>query len=259
LIAKKNRIIENKDTFFSERGNIKLPATAIGKNSSQIIYGMQAGISIAIGYMPIALTFGLLAKATGLTVTETFLMSLLVFAGASQYIALNLLALGTGAFEIVLTTFIVNIRHFLMSASLTEKIEDAPKPIRALFSFGITDETFSVVATKDGKISASFLFGVISVSYGSWVINSVIGHLIGSSLPSTLQESMGIALYAMFVGLLVPSLKKQRKVVYLAGLAAVLNIVFYQVIDPGWAIVSATLLSSVLVELLTVRKEKQDG
>lgn len=209
--------------------------------------------------MPIALTFGLLAKATGITVTETFLMSLLVFAGASQYIALSLISLGTGAFEIVLTTFIVNIRHFLMSASLYEKLEDAPKPIKAIYSFGITDETFSVVATREGKISTGFMFGVISVSYGSWVINSVIGYLIGSSLPSTLQESMGIALYAMFIALLVPSLKKQRKVLYLAGLAAVLNSIFYLFIAPGWAIVSSTLLSAVLVEVIVGRKVKQHG
>jgi 4-azaleucine resistance transporter AzlC len=233
--------------------------TAIDKKSPQLFFGMQAGISIAIGYMPIALTFGLLAKTTGLTVMETFLMSLLVFAGASQYISLSLLALGTGAFEIVLTTFIVNIRHFLMSASLNEKVEAAPKFIKALYSFGITDETFSVAATKEGKITTGFLFGLISVSYGSWVIFSGIGHVIGSSLPTTLQESMGIALYAMFVGLLVPSIKKHRKVIYLAGLAGLLNTIFIQFMAIGWAIVSATIVSSIVIELLVRSKEEQGG
>jgi 4-azaleucine resistance transporter AzlC len=233
--------------------------SAIEKKSPQLIFGMQAGISIAIGYMPIALTFGLLAKTTGLTVMETFLMSLLVFAGASQYISLSLLALGTGAFEIVLTTFIVNIRHFLMSASLNERVEVAPKFIKALYSFGITDETFSVAATKEGKITTGFLFGLISVSYGSWVIFSGIGHAIGSSLPTTLQESMGIALYAMFVGLLVPSIKKHRKVIYLAGLAGLLNTLFIQFMATGWAIVSATIVSSIVVELLVRSKEEQGG
>jgi 4-azaleucine resistance transporter AzlC len=234
--------------------------TAIEEKSPKVLIGMQAGLSIAIGYMPIALTFGLLAKTTGLTVMETFMMSILVFAGASQYIALSLLALGTGAFEIVLTTFIVNIRHFLMSASLNEKVEEAPKYIKAIYSFGITDETFSVAATKDGKISTGFLFGLISVSYGSWVIFSGVGHVIGSSLPSTLQESMGIALYAMFVGLLVPSIKQHRKVIYLAGLAGLLNTVFIQIMPTGWAIVSATIISSFVVELLVGKKgEQQSG
>ncbi|TFI48987.1 branched-chain amino acid ABC transporter permease, partial [Diaphorobacter sp. DS2] len=85
---------------------------AVGKPSGEVRKGVQSGISIAIGYAPIALTFGLLAKTTGLTIGETVLMSLLVFAGAAQYISLSLLTLGTGIFEIVLTTFIVNIRHF---------------------------------------------------------------------------------------------------------------------------------------------------
>ncbi|KAA0547687.1 AzlC family ABC transporter permease [Bacillus sp. BGMRC 2118] len=221
--------------------------------------GVQAGISIAIGYMPIALTFGLLAKTTGLTVGETFLMSLLVFAGASQYIALSLIAAGTGAFEIVLTTFIVNIRHFLMSASLNEKVEEAPRIFKAIYAFGITDETFSVAATKEGKLATGFLFGLVSVSYGSWVVFSGVGHVIGSSLPSTLQESMGIALYAMFVGLLVPSIKKHQKVLYLAALAGFLNFVFVLFMAKGWAIVAATLISSVVIEVVTMKKGEQHG
>ena len=85
---------------------------------------MKAGIGIGIGYFPVALTFGLLAKATDLNVMETLLMSMIVFAGAAQYIALSLISLGTGMFEIILTTFIVNIRHFLLSASLNEKAAD---------------------------------------------------------------------------------------------------------------------------------------
>lgn len=229
------------------------------RKSPQVIVGIQAGISIAIGYMPIALTFGLLAKTTGLTVGETFLMSLLVFAGASQYIALSLIAAGTGAFEIVLTTFIVNIRHFLMSASLNEKVESAPKFAKAIYAFGITDETFSVAATKEGRLTTGFLFGLVTVSYGSWVVFSGVGHVIGSSLPSTLQESMGIALYAMFVGLLVPSIKKHRKVLYLAAFAGILNSVFVLFMAKGWAIVVATLISSVVIELIETKKGEQSG
>ncbi|WP_430392860.1 AzlC family ABC transporter permease [Bacillus suaedaesalsae] len=236
-----------------------MATSAIERKSPQLVMGVQAGVSIAIGYMPIALTFGLLAKTTVLTVGETFLMSLLVFAGASQYIALSLIAAGTGAFEIVLTTFIVNIRHFLMSASLNEKVETAPKFLKAIYAFGITDETFSVAAIKEGKLTTGFLFGLVTVSYGSWVVFSGVGHVIGSSLPATLQESMGIALYAMFVGLLVPSIKKHQKVLYLAALAGVLNFIFVIFMAKGWAIVAATLISSVVVELIVMKKGEQRG
>jgi predicted branched-subunit amino acid permease len=96
------------------------------------------------------------------------------------------------------------------------------------------------------------MFGVIFISYSSWVVSSGIGHAIGSSLPASLQESMAVALYAMFVGLLVPSFKKHRKVVVLAGIAAMLNTIFTLVlgIAPGWSIVMATLVSAVGVEII---------
>ncbi|MED4924900.1 AzlC family ABC transporter permease [Geobacillus sp. WSUCF-018B] len=221
--------------------------------------GVQAGVAIAIGYTPIALAFGLLAKTTGLTLGETVLMSLVVFAGASQYIALSLIAAGTGALEIVLTTFILNIRHFLMSASLSEKAEPDAFWKKALYAFGITDETFSVAAMKEGTVNASYMFGLIAMAYGSWVVNSGIGHAVGASLPESLQESMAIALYAMFIGLLVPALKKQRKIVWLAGLSALFNSIgtFVLHLSKGWSIVLATLLSAVIVQWLA--KEGGNG
>ncbi|SDN13323.1 4-azaleucine resistance probable transporter AzlC [Bacillus sp. OK048] len=234
---------------------------AIGKESSEFKKGLQAGISIGIGYFPIALTFGLLAKTTGLSIYESVLMSMIVFAGASQYISLSLIAYGTGIVEIILTTFIVNIRHFLMSTSLNEKSEDDDLSKKMIYSFGITDETFSVVATKEGTVTTGFMFGVNLVAYSSWVIFTGIGHLIGASLPQTLQESMGVALYAMFIGLLVPSLQKSVKVLYLATLAAIFNSIFTLggIIAQGWAIVISTILSAVIIELIEVVKAKHWG
>ena len=227
--------------------------SVIAKKQSAFKNGLQDGLSIAIGYLPVAITFGLLSKSTGLSLGETVLMSILVYAGAAQYISLNLIALGTSPIAIIITTFIVNIRHFLMTASLNEKVEKDHPLIKALYAFGITDETFSVAATKEGKMSSSYMFGLTLIAYGSWVINSGIGHFVGQSLPEVLRESMAIALYAMFIGLLVPSLKRQRKIIILAGFAAILNSIFSYIIPPewsGWAIVSATLLSAIGIELL---------
>jgi len=234
---------------------------ALGKEVSEFKKGLQAGISIGVGYFPIALTFGLLAKTSGLTIYETVLMSLIVFAGASQYISLSLIAYGTGIFEIVLTTFIVNIRHFLMSTSLNEKVEEDHLACKLFYSFGITDETFSVASTKEGHVTTGYMFGVITISYSSWVIFSGVGHLIGASLPQTLQESMGVALYAMFIGLLVPSMKKNVKVISLAILAAAFNSIFTlgHMMAQGWAIVTATILSAVMIEIVETFKSRQRG
>lgn len=234
---------------------------ALGKTTSEFKKGIQSGLSIAIGYFPIALAFGFLAKTTGLSIGETLLMSFIVYAGASQYMALSLISLGTGALEIILTTFIVNIRHFLFSASLNEKAEEELPFIKATYAFGITDETFSVAAMKEGSVSTGYMFGLNLIAYLSWGVCSGIGHLIGASLPNTLQESMSVALYAMFVGLLVPSMKRGMKVVFLAVIAAVFNTIFTltEVLSSGWAIVTSTLLSAILVELVIQVREKQRG
>ncbi|MFD1031214.1 AzlC family ABC transporter permease [Metaplanococcus flavidus] len=216
--------------------------------------GLKAGISIAIGYFPVALTFGLLAKTTGLSLLEATAMSIFVFAGAAQYISLSLITAGVGPAVIILNTFIVNIRHFLMTASLNEKMQPDARWKKALYAFGITDESFSVLAIqKEDNLRTSFAAGVIVISYGSWVIFTALGHLIGANLPEFLQAAMSIALYALFVGLLVPSLRGNRKVLSLAAIAALFNSIFYFTgwLTTGWAILVSTLASAIIIELIS--------
>ncbi|KFZ42244.1 branched-chain amino acid ABC transporter permease [Anoxybacillus flavithermus] len=221
-------------------------------------HGVKSGVAIAIGYAPVALTFGLLAKSTGLSIVETTLMSMIVFAGAAQYISLNLISLGTGTFEIIVTTFILNIRHFLMSASLNEKAERDALWKKALYAFGITDETFSVAAMKEGTVSASYMFGLIFISYSSWVVNSAIGHVVGAYLPENVQLSLSVALYAMFVGLLVPAVKTERKALWLAVCSGAINcmLLLWLHVPKGWAIVIATIMSSMFIQWI-VEKGKE--
>ncbi len=222
---------------------------SVANNYSGFVDGLKGGISIAVGYMPVALTFGLLARTTGLTLYEAVLMSVLVFAGAAQYITLSLIAIGTGAFEIIFTIFIVNIRHLLMSASINEKVEEDTPWKKAVYAFGITDETFTVSATKAGKLTTGYMFGLCFISYSSWVLFTGGGYIAGATLPGVVQQGMSVALYAMFIGLLIPSAKKSRKVLFLAGLAALFNsLLTFAQFSTGWAIVLATLLSSILVE-----------
>ncbi|MEK4023993.1 MULTISPECIES: AzlC family ABC transporter permease [Sporosarcina] len=220
--------------------------------------GLKAGSSIAIGYFPVALTFGLLAKTTGLSMIEATAMSLIVYAGASQYMALSLIATGVAPWLVVMNTFIVNIRHFLMTASLSEKVEPAPKWMKAIYAFGITDESFSVLSTQKGKITTAFAFGVASIAYGSWVFFTAVGHVIGANLPQFLQNAMSVALYAMFIGLLVPSMKGNRKVVLLAAIGAAIHCVLYygNLLSTGWSILVATLGSAIFVEIIYVKNNQ---
>lgn len=226
--------------------------------NTTFFHGLKAGSSIAIGYFPVALTFGLLAKTTGLSILQATAMSLFVYAGAAQYMALSLLATGVAPWLIVTNTFIVNIRHFLMTASLSEKVEPAPKWKKAVYAFGITDETFSVLATQNRQITTAFAFGVALIAYSSWVIFTAVGHVIGANLPEFLQKAMSVALYAMFIGLLVPSMKGNRKVVLLAAIAAGIHCLLYyfHLLSTGWSILVATLASAIFVEILYVKSNK---
>ena len=224
-----------------------------------LVIGLKAGISIAIGYFPVALTFGLLAKTTGLSIWEATAMSIFVYAGAAQYMSLTLISKGVDPILIVLNTFVVNIRHFLMTAALNEKMQSEKRWIKGIYAFGITDESFSVLATqKDKKIATPFAFGVALIAYSSWVVFTAVGHVIGANLPVFLQAAMSIALYAMFVGLLVPSMRGNRKVVMLALLAAMINGLFYwtQLLSTGWSILVATLASSIFIEIIYAKRGK---
>ena len=226
--------------------------TATKKEASQWKKGFQAGLPIAIGYMPIAMAYGFIAKSTGLSFLETIFMSAFVYAGASQYMALDMIAKGIGMIEIVLTTFIVNIRHLLMSAALNEKTEKDSLWKKAVYAFGITDETFSVAAMQREKLSAGYMVGLNFIAYGSWVFFSGLGYVIGSALPDFFQQGMSVALYAMFIGLIVPSMKENRKVVFLAFMSAIFNSCFISagLLSAGWSIVLSTLLSAFLVEMV---------
>lgn len=218
---------------------------------TQFFDGLAAGIPVALGYIPIAITFGLLARGANLPFYIPILMSLLVFAGASQFIGVNLLVLGVSHGEIILTTFILNLRHFLMTAAISQKIPGTvTKSWRALLAFGITDETFTIAAMrKENVLSRYFILGLNVIAFAAWNLGTWIGLLFSSGLPVVLQSAMGIALYAMFIGLLIPSCKHSRPALVVALLAATAHSLIRWLpitagITGGWGIILATLVSA---------------
>ena len=153
----------------------------------------KAGIPIFIGYVPAAIAFGVLSKACDITLLECFLFSAVVFAGASQFIALNLLMTGMGPGGIILTTLLVNFRHFLMSAYLSTRIGRIAKKNLFLMAFGVTDEVFSVLSFTKGQLSKTFVFVLQLAAYSGWVSGTVAGYVLGGFLPEILTRSMGVA------------------------------------------------------------------
>jgi 4-azaleucine resistance transporter AzlC len=225
--------------------------------TNPFLQGCKASIPIAVGYIPIAITFGLVAKSAGIPDHITLLMSFLVFAGASQFVGVNLIALGTNPWEIVLTTFILNLRHFLMSASLSRRIDaSVSKAWRCLLAFGITDETFSVASMqKDQTLSPCFIMALNMLAYTAWTAGTWAGIFLATGLPASLQASMGIALYAMFIGLLVPSLKNSKPIVLVVLISMSISLALSwlpltQSMSTGWKIIISTMIAALAAAII---------
>jgi 4-azaleucine resistance transporter AzlC len=226
------------------------------KFTQNFLSGSKKGLAIALGYIPIAITFGLIANSSNIPGHITIMMSLLVFAGASQFIAVNLLKLGTGAWGIIITTFIVNLRHFLMSASISQRIKHkVPKKWMPLLAFGITDETFSFISlSPKEKLNTGFILGINTIAYSAWVLGTIAGIYLGKGLPEIMQDSMGIALYAMFIGLLLPNIKKHRIILIISLLTVGVSSFLYWnsliSIPKSWQIIITTILASIIGAVL---------
>lgn len=225
-----------------------------GTNDRSFLQGMTAALPIVIGYIPIALTFGLLARQADIPILHTVLMSALVYAGASQFMAVNMIAAGAGAVEIIFATFILNLRHFIMGLSLMNLLKRIPPVYKIFVSAGMTDETFALASIKQEEAKADgghlFATGLVLAAYASWVIGSFFGSLLADLIPSSISQSMAIALYAMFIGLLVPSVRKEYKVGLIAIMSMLLCYIFNLYVASGWAIVFATIGGALLGSFL---------
>ncbi|HEX7713729.1 MAG TPA: AzlC family ABC transporter permease, partial [Bacillota bacterium] len=174
----------------------------------------------------------------------------------------NLIITGATLLEITATTLVVNIRYILMSFSLSQKVaERITLPERCLLSFGITDETFTVASMHKEKITFSYMLGLITGPYWGWALGTLLGAMICSVLPETLQNSMGIALYAMFIALVVPNAKKSRAALAVVFIAVAISSAFTWVpylhgISQGWGIILATIAACLVGAIFFPREEE---
>jgi 4-azaleucine resistance transporter AzlC len=224
---------------------------------SDIKEGLAAGFPIVIGLIPIALTFGILSKTSGISLLHCLLFSAVVFAGASQFIALSLLSIGAGFGEIILTTLLINFRHFLMSASLATRITEDLRKYIPFIAYNVTDESFTVASFRKGPLTKEFLIPMQAIVYLSWSTFSVLGYWLGEFMPAVIKDSMTVAIYAMFASLLIPEAKKSRKVLMLAVLSGMTNTLLnaLHVLPKGWSMIITIVLISGIGAYLYEEKE----
>lgn len=219
-------------------------------------YGALKGLPIVIGYLPIAISYGILASQVEISLWHTVLMSITVYAGASQFMAVNMILLGAAGVEIVLATLVLNLRHLIMSMSFINRNVTLPRSWQPFLCLGITDETFTMISLDDGADNDAsqrtyLLAGLIGSAYLSWVLGSMAGWLLSHIIPPAVGGIMSIALYAMFIALLVPSFRKSSSVRVISALGALFSILFHQFLDQGWAIVLATMAAATCGIFLT--------
>lgn len=228
-----------------------------GDRYSQLIDGAEAALPIVLGYIPIGLAFGVLAVQQGLGVPGIFVMSLIVYAGSAQFIATGMLAAGASVTAIVATTFLVNLRHLLMSASMSAHLRRIHPVLQAIISFGITDETFAVgiTAAQDQKRGAGFFLGLHAVSQVSWVISTVIGGLVGNLVPEPERFGLDFALPAMFVGLLLMQLR-DRKELIVAVISGAVSVGLAIGMKGNWNIILATVIGASVGAVAHICQQK---
>ncbi|MBA4385101.1 MAG: branched-chain amino acid ABC transporter permease [Anaerolinea sp.] len=215
-------------------------------------------LPVVLGYIPVGFAYGVLGVNAGIGTFNTILMSLIVFAGSAQLMATGFFVQGLNPFSIIITTFIVNLRHMLMSASLSTHMKQWRKFEVAGFCFELTDETFAVHSLRfnGGDTAALPAMTINLICQLSWVLGTILGALAGNLISDVRPFALDYALPAMFIALLILQVHN-RKHVIVAVVGAVISIVLWKIGITQWNVILATVIGATLGAILetTVTKE----
>ena len=218
--------------------------------------GLRDGIPIGLGYFAVSFTFGMKAVSGGLSIAQAALISLTNLTSAGQFAGLDII-LAMGSFwEMALTQLIINLRYCLMSFSLSQKlVKGTGIGHRMGVAFGITDEIFGVSAAQPGKIHPYYSYGCMCVAIPGWTLGTVAGGISGSLLPDFLISALGIAIYGMFLAVIIPPARKNRAVLLVVAASMAMSWLFSVVpllkrVSSGFVIIITTVIISGIAALL---------
>ncbi|MCI8513653.1 MAG: AzlC family ABC transporter permease [Lachnospiraceae bacterium] len=214
---------------------------------SQYLQGLRDGLPVILGVFPVGIAFAVIARQAGWSAAESLAMSAFVFAGASQMMAAGMYIQGASLFAIILATFILNLRHLIMSTCISNRMRRTPAALKLLAAFGVCDETFAIFSTAEkSKCSLPYFLGLFGTVYFPWVLGTAAGIVASEFLPPSLTASLGIALYAMFIGLLMPGLTRSKKLAALVLLTALCNFFLSRCMASSWALIFSTLICAAV-------------
>lgn len=214
--------------------------------------GIKHGLPVCFGYFSVSMAFGITAVLEGMPIWSVILISLLNLTSAGQFAGTNIIVAHGTMMELAITSLIINMRYFLMSLSVSQKMKKSVTLLqRMAIAFGITDEIFAISVQRDKKLSAAYMAGLILTPLIGWVGGTTVGAVATSFMPTIVSEAMGISLYAMFIAIVMPPARNDKKVLLAVVLSVVLSLVFNYVpifkgLGSGWIIIIITLIVSSL-------------
>lgn len=212
--------------------------------------GVKDGFPIFLGYFAVSFTFGIAAKNAGLDPLQATLMSATNFTSAGQLAAIGLIESSASYIEMAFTQLIINLRYCLMSSSLSQKLPPSTPTYHRLFvAFGNTDEIFGVSSAKEGYISPFYSYGLMTLPLPGWTFGTLLGVISGSLLPHRVISALSVALYGMFIAVIIPPTRKSRVIAGVVFIAMALSALFtytpvLSMIPSGFRIIILTILIS---------------
>ncbi len=195
-----------------------------------------------------------MAVKSGLSILAAAAISVTNLTSAGQAAGVSIIAAGGTLIEMALTQLVINIRYSLMAISLSQKLDGTFTSGRRLIAaYGITDEIFGVASSQKGKITASYMYGLIFISFLGWTIGTILGASAGQLLPEAVTNAMGIVLYGMFLAIIIPPSRKSRKILTVVVIAAAISILFKYLITEvsgGFAVIISAVAASAAGALL---------
>jgi 4-azaleucine resistance transporter AzlC len=217
--------------------------------------GIKAGVPIGLGYFSVSFTFGIIAISYGFTWWQALVISMTTVTSAGQFAGIGMMLQPGQYIAMLISQLTINVRYSFMSISLSQKVERRFRGIyRWLLAFFMTDEIFAVASAEE-EVKRSFFAGLAVVPYVGWTLGTLFGAVLGNVLPQRLMSALGLAIYGMFVAIVVPEMKRQKPVVWVVIMALVGSCLFHYVpvlsgISSGLAISICALIAAVLGAIL---------
>lgn len=224
--------------------------------------GVIHGFPVFLGYLSVSFGIGISAVASGLTPLEATVISATNLTSAGQVAGIGIIAQMGSVIEMILSQFIINLRYALMGISLSQRTDASfTVPHRMIAAFGITDEIFAISYSQDKKVTPSYMYGMIFISWLGWTTGTLLGALAGEILPAIITGAMGIMLYAMFIAIFVPPAKENKSVLVSTAISVILSLIFYYalpVVSSGFAVIICAVAASAFAAVVFPVKEGEE-